>query len=77
MCFIKSLKAFPGVKLNLTSLSLSEASRGVAVAASSRCSPFPALPAALRSRLLHVWLARPREGHSHRHPASQVIRQVT
>lgn len=60
--------------INLLSvcLLLSEAGGGVYLASSSRCSGFPALPAALRSRLIHVRLARPREGHPHCHPAAQV-----
>ena len=57
-------------------LSLSKAGGGVHLVASSRCSWFPALPAALRSGLLHVRLARPREGHPHRHPAPQVSAAV-
>lgn len=53
-------------------LLFSEAGGSIHLAPPSRCSGLPTLPAALRSGLLHVWLACPREGHPHRHPSPQV-----
>lgn len=49
-----------------------KASPGVPLVASLWFPRFPALPSSLRSGIIHVWVACPREGHPHRYPAAQV-----